>query len=451
MRVFASLLVMHFATIAAAAPVPIPTPREAESLIEKLGHEEYVVREAASRRLEAFGVLALAPLRIAAKSDNPEIAERAKNLLPKIEFRIASDHLLTPTLVEINVKEARLDNVLAALSKQAGCEVVLGGIKREEMAAKKITVAAEGKVPFWTAVLKVCDAGDLRLVVVPKQDDVVMLEPRNSTKKRPMSVYGAVLIESLETPRAATPNALLQIWPEPKLSWKSVSRVKVARAISGEGRLLTPEYVLARPLQIPNWKPLPIVITADGSSAFDGPFNSNSRQSEVRFKGNGDWQPSREFIGSVLGTVRTVPEALATLQLNPNRQVAVKGQAGVEMKASLRIDKDGKTFVDVVLSFEPTALEAVQLKDKLPEVKLLAADGNQSLLGVRVTDTDDAAFALLLNRQGVRFINNRISADLSFEVLIKKDGATTPAKVTFWGRVLKPVDVPFAFKDLPLK
>jgi len=146
--------------------------------------------------------------------------------------------------------------VLAALSKQAGFEVVLGGLKPDERASQKVTVAT-GKVPFWAAVLKVCDAGGLQVAgtggfvapgampyvprppgkrdgdvlrVAAKPGMAVVLEARDGPK-RPASVHGGVLVEAFELPKAAASDkvaaVVLQVWPEPKLAWQSTADVKV--------------------------------------------------------------------------------------------------------------------------------------------------------------------------------------------------------------------------------
>jgi hypothetical protein len=253
MRTLASSVVVAFVALTVAAPVPQPNAREAALLVEKLGSTEFDEREAAGKRLEELGVLALDDLRAACKSENPEIADRAKDLVRKIERRVSSDRALAPTVVELEAKDAPLEVVLAALSKQAGCEVVLGGLKAEDLAEKKITLTT-GKVPFWSAVLKVCEAGELQVAVVssfvapgsmpyygrPSKTDAklrgasdpnaaVVLEARDGTKKRPASVHGAVLVEAFEAPKGAllpvTSGALLQFWPEPKLAWQSVANL----------------------------------------------------------------------------------------------------------------------------------------------------------------------------------------------------------------------------------
>src|SRR5438067_1458670 len=84
---------------AVAAPVPPPNAREATLLIEKLGSEDFAEREAATKRLEELGLLALAEVRAATKSENAEIADRAKDLVRKIERRAANDRAIAPTLV----------------------------------------------------------------------------------------------------------------------------------------------------------------------------------------------------------------------------------------------------------------------------------------------------------------------------------------------------------------
>lgn len=479
MRTFAFLLVLTFAAITplAAAPVPVPGVREAEQLVEKLGSEEYAEREAATKRLEELGPLALDALRAASKSNNPEVAERAKDLVRKVEFRIASDRLLAPTLVELDAKDTSVDDVLASLSKQSGCEVVVGGLKPQDAAAKKITVAT-GKVPFWNAVLKVCDAGQLqvagaggflapgalpyyprvkegeKLRVAADPDRAVILEPRDGVRQRPASVHGAVLVEAFEPPRNRVQvSAGLQVWPEPKIAWQSLSSTKLTRSVDGDGRKLTPDFTPAPLVRRPGGNP--VVRNPDGSVAIGGPFQPNLRQAVVKFK-PGEETPSSasELSGSVFGLVRGTPEPVATIKLDPKNAVTASGLAGVEMKSSAaRTVANGRTFVDVTVSFVPPLVDAARPSDELPDVKPSATGGNRSVLGVRVTDANGAAFALSLVNQRSDFdgMNKRVVANLSLELILEKDGPTTPAKVTFWGTTIKPVEVPFVLKDVPLK
>src|SRR5262245_47460051 len=100
----AFLLGFVLVTCAVAAPVPQPGAREAAQLVEKLGSADFAEREAAMKRLDELGAIALDELRAACKSDNPEIADRAKELVRKIERRVSSDKALAPTTVELDAK-----------------------------------------------------------------------------------------------------------------------------------------------------------------------------------------------------------------------------------------------------------------------------------------------------------------------------------------------------------
>ncbi len=490
----ALLLGVSTLLIAAAvgAPIPPPTAREATQLIEKLGSEDYAEREAASKRLDDLGLLALAELRAATKSDNAEIADRAKDLVRKIERRASNDRALAPTIVELNLKDATLDAVLAELSKQAGCEVVLDGLKADELAAKKITVATTGKVTFWAAVLKVCDAGGLQIAgaggfysagsapytvirpangvarrVAANPNSAVILEAREG-KKRPASVHGGVLVEAFEVPQASSTrlfaSAVLQVWPESKLGWQYAADVKVTNALDNKGGKVLPDltHVGARP-QV---KPVPggkvvVVQNADGTITIvnpdaknpvmvGAPFTPNVRQALVKLKtGPGT---ASELTGSVYGLVRSPPEPLVTIALVAKEEVSATGHADTATEASLRTDADGKRFVIVKLSYDPLKVHPARTGDDLADVKP-AAGGNQTVHGLRVTDADGNAFDAALIRASNDFDptrQGRIVLSMKLELPVVKDGPTLPTKLVFWGSYAKPVGVPFTLKDVSL-
>ncbi|MCI0703612.1 MAG: hypothetical protein L0241_21230 [Planctomycetia bacterium] len=489
-------IVVFFVTLGAsfvlAAPVPQPNVREAAQLVEKLGSSDFAEREAATKRLDELGVLALEELRAACKSENPEIAERAKDLVRKIERRVSSQRALAPTMVEIEAQGIPLDAVLAALSKQAGCEVVLGGLKPDELAGKKITVNT-GKVPFWTAVLNICDAADLQVANVsgfmapgsmpylakpgkPKEGVTarvaaipslaVVLEARDGAQKRPASVHSAVLIEAFELPKAAAladvAAAVLQVWPEPKLGWHSSANVKITKSIGANSAKLVPDYTPNRAM--PQVKKLGGgaigVVNPDGTVTLVNPgaanplvvgpnFTPNVRQTLVKFKSSE--KVASELTGSVYGLVRSAPEPLATVTLDPDKPVAVTGRAGVEMTASVRADGKGKKFVVVKLVYHPITVEPVRRSDELPEVKPDSTGSNQTTLGVRVTDAKNTALDVSVRGHVSNFAQGgrSIVIELTLGLPDAKD-APIPAKVVFWGNYLKPVEVPFALKDVPL-
>jgi hypothetical protein len=160
----ASVLLLAGSLLAVADP-PAADPPAAARLVEKLGDADFHAREAATQRLEELGPAALDALRAACRSDDPEVARRAGELVGRIERRAANERVLAPTVVELAAADARLDAVLADLSKQSGYGLGLGGPKGGELAAKKVTLKT-GKVPFWEAVRAVCDAADLQVASV---------------------------------------------------------------------------------------------------------------------------------------------------------------------------------------------------------------------------------------------------------------------------------------------
>jgi hypothetical protein len=150
------------ALVLLAAPASAdPTPEKVAKLIEQLGSPDFRARETASKELEAVGGPALAALKKAAESsDDAEAARRAAELAAKIARRLDNNKTLAPTLVELNVEDAPLAAVLAELQKKAGGRLAFDN---KSVPDRKVTVKTGGKVPFWEALAKVCDAAGLEV------------------------------------------------------------------------------------------------------------------------------------------------------------------------------------------------------------------------------------------------------------------------------------------------
>lgn len=479
-------------TFVIAAPMPPTGPREIPQLIAQLGSEDFAEREVATRRLDALGSAALAELRAATGSENPEIAGRAKDLVGKIEYRAANERVLTPTVVELNLKDAPLDAVLAALSKQIGCEVVLGGSNANELAGKKVSVAT-GRVPFWVAVQKVCDAGELQVagaggfvapgvalynarpgrtadgapVRVARDHNLAVILEARAGHKRPASVHGSVMIESFELPKGAAPQAgaaaIVQVWPEPKLGWQENTAAKVTHAIGSDGRKLVPDFSpnLLPQVQRPAGGKLIVVRRPDGSVVLVNPdatnplevgpsFAPNVRQSLLVLKtGAGT---ATELNGAVFGLVRAGPEPLAVVALGAGKPTTVRGRAGVELTATVRNGEKGKTVVDVKIGYEARRVQPARQHEELVGAEMNAAGSNSTVFGVRITDADGRAFnlGLLSERSAPDPTGRQVVARLTLEPLAARDAPAVPATVTFWGSYTRPVEVPFALTNVPL-
>ncbi len=300
---------------------------------------------------------------------------------------------------------------------------------------------------------------DAKIRFAADSGTAVVLEARDGTKKRPASVHGAILVEAFDVPKgalASQANALLQLWPEPRLSWQSVSNVKVTKSIDAQDRKLAPDFAV-----VTEWVPERMTTPAFGKkleSSLVG-FKPNLRQAVVRFK-PGEWATpvARELAGSVFGLVRPAAEPMATIKLNPKQPVAVTGQAGVELTAAERTEK-GRQYIDVRLAYDSLAViparngdDLTRYGDERDHVKL-PTELNKAVLGLRVIDPDGKPFDLSIASSSNDFDRanpRRMVLNLKLELIVAKDGPTMPAQVVFWGAAPRPVEVPFALKDVPL-
>src|SRR5205814_588685 len=71
----------------AAAPTTAPSATDIDSLIAQLGHDDFKIREDASSKIAKIGKPALAPLKQALSSGDPEVQSRAEMLIKRIEQR----------------------------------------------------------------------------------------------------------------------------------------------------------------------------------------------------------------------------------------------------------------------------------------------------------------------------------------------------------------------------
>jgi hypothetical protein len=476
-------------TVALALAQTPPKPAEVAKLVEQLGSADFREREAATRRLEELGPAAIEELRAAVTSDNPETARRAHDLLRKAERRLANDKTLAPTLVELDAKESPLDDALADLSKQAKCEVVLGGSKPAELVGKKVSVSTGGKVPFWAAVLKVCDAADLQIAsaggflapgaapyrgrAARDANQMVVLEPRGAARRRPAAVHGGILVEAVPFPPSAVldrPAALFQVWPEPRLRWESTTALRVGRATAADGSRLVAESAPPKsPLPgdhggvVPNGRGGVILVrnpdgtaraVAPGEFEVAGGFRPHARQTLVRFEpGEKPAGAAKELSVAVFGTVRTGVEPVCQIRgLKKNKPETANGPGETTVTVRYGPDGAGGLSASVEVTYDPRAVHPVGVGDDLPDVKPGAAGvGNHTVSGIRVTDADGKPYILGLST-GLTRRDPTGRSTLILQLVLDpgKGEIGLPDTVTFWGTYLKPVEVPVILADVPL-
>jgi len=492
LRALAITTTLASAAVAAAWQPALPSRAEVAKLVARLGSEDFAEREAATRRLEGLGAAAVEELRAAVRSDNPEVVRRASDLLRKAERTLANEKALAPTLVELDAKDRPLDDVLADLSKQAKCEVVLGGAKPADLAAKRVSVTTDGKVPFWSAVLAVCDAGELQVAVaggfaapgysvasplppagqyrrVTNPNLAVVLEARDKSR-RPAAVRGAVLVEAVPFPAGAKldqPTALLQVWPEPRLQWERTTGLKVSRATAADGSRLVADPVPVPDLQgevigrrgdgviiVRNPDGTARVVRDTGEFLLPGGFRPNPRQAVVRLKaGEKPATAAKELAVSVLGSARTRVEPLAIATgLELNKTVSASGAADVKLSITYQKGPDGKYRAEVELTYDARAVRPAGASDDLSGARVGGVAGNNTVHGVRVADADGKPYTLGLEGGANQFDPNgrRVVMKLQIGLHGAKDGLGPPASATFWGTYSRPVEVAVSLPDVPL-
>lgn len=145
---------------APALPTSTPTEAKIKLLVEQLSSNDARKREDAAKELDSIGMPALEALRKATKSEDAEVARLAKGLVGKLETKLANQRLLEPTWVELKLKDATVSDAVAELAKQSGVPISVAGLTKERL-VRKITLDT-GKVPFWTALDKLCEVAQIR-------------------------------------------------------------------------------------------------------------------------------------------------------------------------------------------------------------------------------------------------------------------------------------------------
>jgi hypothetical protein len=127
--------------------------------IDQLGRPKYADREKASQQLEAIGLAALEPLRLAAKSSDMEVRRRAEMLVRKLDDRQRTAALLAPKRVHLNVQDVTVAEAVAQLSALSGYPIQLQG-NASILTARRVTLDT-GDSTFWEAARQLCDKAGL--------------------------------------------------------------------------------------------------------------------------------------------------------------------------------------------------------------------------------------------------------------------------------------------------
>lgn len=131
---------------------------EVKPLIERLGASRYGDREEATKALEKLGRPALPALREARAAGDPEVRERVRLLIEKIE----ADWLVHATMVGLDFTDQPLTKVVDSISTETGIGLQLIPENVELWKDRKITLKSPIPVPFWVALDRLCEEAKLR-------------------------------------------------------------------------------------------------------------------------------------------------------------------------------------------------------------------------------------------------------------------------------------------------
>lgn len=257
-----ALVLAAAAASLAASPASTSAPG-IPALIGQLGSDQYADREAASRALERLGAAAIPALQAAARSDNPEVRQRAEALVIRLKHTQDSITRLTPRRVQLDYRDIPLATAIKDLRVRTGLPILLDDTHIAEPLRKITCQTAD--LPVWEALEAFCRAAELRELFTtdlnvpkpvsprrgefvpppdPKADSVAIVLRDGKPDRLPGNRSTAVRVTALPPGFAGHKTILgtgdvtlcLDITPVPGLNWQDVIGVKVSRVIDSSGR-----------------------------------------------------------------------------------------------------------------------------------------------------------------------------------------------------------------------
>jgi len=149
------MLGANLALIVLLGQVPAADPA---ALVGRLGSPRYAEREAAAAELERLGRQAIPALRAARDARDLEIRTRASALVNKIEGAL----LTKPTMISLDIENQPLLDVVKILGDQAGIKLGLIPENSPNWQNRRITLHESAPLPFWRAMDRFCEAGQLQ-------------------------------------------------------------------------------------------------------------------------------------------------------------------------------------------------------------------------------------------------------------------------------------------------
>ena len=151
-----------------AVTTPTPPPDAIKALVEQLGSDRYADREAAAAALQKIGPSVLPALQAGARSESPEVRERAALLTVKLKRTAESNNRLVAKRVKLDYKDLPLGTAVNDLKARTGLHIALDGNHVLNPLRKVTCETAE--LPVWEALEAFCVAAGLRELYVGELD-----------------------------------------------------------------------------------------------------------------------------------------------------------------------------------------------------------------------------------------------------------------------------------------
>jgi hypothetical protein len=460
-------------------------------LVARLGSKQFAEREQATKALDQLGAAALAALRTASRSPEPEVRRRAELLVNRIERRLDTAQLLAPKRVRLAYKDTPVRDILADLAKSTGFPLRLED-DAKKLADKRITLQT-GEVTFWEALDRVCAQAGLVEREPPAQPPPMrngitgsvvvigggaanLIKPSDvlqpATPEKPAEiVLGAGPSRSVPTARtsavriSASPAPpvdgelvlQLELTPQPTLGVPKILGVLVTSAVDDQGQHLKQRPTPLVPAPPPDRGRGGVVIINGQVIGPEEPRPiGNQRHTTVRLApGSRPAQRLTELSGSVSILAYAPAEALVVVDnvLKANGRTAKGAKAGVLHVIEVRRDADGQ----VKLRFEAEPPSRLLSDGSAPP-----PNRNIIINGQPVGGKEDSLSAVnfaLLDAKGRSFdivtalsTGKRAGNASEYEFVYRsKPGLGEPFRFVYTDRRSAVIEVPFTLTDVPLR
>jgi hypothetical protein len=152
----------------------VPPPPPVDPLIQRLGHRDFHVRQAASKAIAAIGGPALPALQKAQTVADAEVRRRIEGLIARVE----RDMALSPKRITLHMEKKPIRDVFSAVAKQTGFKIPVDGVPTGPQGTALHSFHFD-KAPFWEAFDQICEAGGLALQQ-NMNDDTMRLHVQDS-------------------------------------------------------------------------------------------------------------------------------------------------------------------------------------------------------------------------------------------------------------------------------